>query len=266
MIRLCCLAVAIAIAVGAPGARAAEAIVMDTCPATGELYTADACPCQISSVTPGPNVGNTTADVDFTLSGGAACIGDAHVCLEPLADGNPGRDNCINNTAILDKEIVPSSGAGSYTLTGATALTGNAEAQHRVYVHVVPSGTYADRPTHGSGTSATFSTNAAPGGGGPDISGDGLFVAKNDLGNTDETTGSTDGLSSPAGCTQHFNSPCAELSELSPATGQNVSYAEGATWNGDQLTISVGGNASDPAVHRCYYNNAGTPNQCGTYN
>jgi len=102
-------------------------------------------------------------------------------------------------------------------------------------------------------------------GGGADITGNGLFVAKNDGGNTDETTSGETGTSSPADCTQHFASPCVDLREPSPAMSQDIFLAEGGVWEDETMTISQGGASGAPLVVSCYYNNGGTPNQCSSF-
>jgi hypothetical protein len=226
---------------------------------TGTYVAPGAGSCDLQSISAGPNVDDTTADASVTLSG-QNCAGVLHICLDASAD-TPTRDQCISNTGIVDKQTSNPSGAGQETFIN---LTGAAETQYKIWAHLVPTN-YANRVSFDFEVTATFTTNAAPGGGGADITGGGLFVAKADAGNTDETTGSTDGLSSPAGCTQHFNSPCAELSELSPAQGQDIFLAEGAVWADTAWTISQGGTSGDPLVVSCYFNNASVPNQCSSF-
>jgi hypothetical protein len=233
----------------------------ELCAATSTYFQAGACPCDLS-ITAGPNVDDTTADSDVVLVGDN-CSGTLHVCMDVTAD-TPSRADCIANTGVTDKQTSTPSGAGTETFTGASTFTGSAETQYRIWAHLVPTN-YPNRPTFEAAATSTFTTNAAPGGGGADITGGGLFVAKADAGNSDETTGSTDGLSSPAGCTQHFNSPCAELSELSPAQGQDIFLAEGAVWADTTWTISQGGTSGDVLVVSCYFNNASVPNQCSSF-
>ena len=229
---------------------------------TGTYEAAGAGACDLSNINSGPNVDDTTADTSVTLSG-QNCAGTLHVCMDIAAD-TPSRADCIANTGITDKQTSTPLGPGTETFTGVSTLTGSAETQYRIWAHLVPTN-YANRATFDSEVTPTFTTNAAPGGGGADITGGGLFVAKADAGNTDETTGSTDGLSSPAGCTQHFNSPCADFSELSPAQGQDIYLAEGGVWADTTWTISQSGTSGDPLVVSCYYNNASVPNQCSSF-
>ena len=240
---------------------------VDSC-STGKSVLAGGCPCDISVVTPGPIENTTDADVTVTLASSGSvdnCAGTIHVGLDVIAD-SPTRDEVIANTGLIDKQTAASTGAGTYTFTGGSVLTGSAETQYKVWAELVPSGAHQDRITWDRLASAIFTTNATPGGGGGgDISGLGLFVAKADGGNSDETTSGSTGTSSPAGCTAHFNSPCADLDEPSPALSQDIFLAEGGVWEDETLTISQSGEDGDPLVVSCYYNDGGTATQCSSF-
>lgn len=234
-----------------------------SCPGTGDYYASGACPCDLSTPQAGPNVDATTADGSVVLTG-TNCAGTLHACMIATAD-TPNRADCISNTGVVDKNTSSPSGAGTQSFSGASEFTGSAETQYKIEYYLVPTN-YPNRNTFDNAAiTATFTTNATLGGGGADLTGQGLFVAKNDGGNSDETTVGTSGSSSPAGCTQHFASPCADLSEPSPAVSQDIYLAEGGVWNDETMTISQSGNASDQLVVSCYYNNAGTPNQCSSF-
>ena len=115
------------------------------------------------------------------------------------------------------------------------------------------------------GIASGVSNECGAGSEGDDISGAGLFVAKSDGGNSDETNSGNSGIGSPADCSQHFASPCAELFSPSPALGQDIFLAEGGVWEDQTITITQDGSRGDPLVVSCYYNNGGTPNQCTSF-
>lgn len=241
---------------------------VDYCSNTGRYVLSGGCPCNISAVTPGPIENTSDADVTVVLTQEGStdnCAGTIHVGLDVEADA-PTRDEVIANTGLIDKQTAASTGAGTYVFNGASVLSGAAETMYKVTAELVPSGNHQNRITWDSRTSDSFTTNATPGGGGGgDISGLGLFVAANDGGNSDETTTGSTGTSSPAGCTQHFNSPCGDLDEPSPAVSQDIYLAEGSVFNDDDLVISQSGESGDPVVISCYYNNGGTANQCSSF-
>lgn len=112
---------------------------------------------------------------------------------------------------------------------------------------------------------AEFTTLAAPGGGGTDLTGAGAFVAKDDQGNTDETPTGTAGTAT-SGCTSMAAS-CSELSHPSTPTGANIYLSEGGTWE-DDWQITWDGTSGDPVVIGCYFDEGdddGNPVQCTSF-
>ena len=230
---------------------------------TSKWVSASGCPCNLSAGMAGPNVSNTQIDGSVTLTGDN-CDGTIHACVDNDADPAITRDACINNTGMESKQTKASTGAGSYSFSAFTGLS--AETLSKMSFFLVPSGSYTNRPEHDVENSNSFTTLAAPGGGGTDLTGAGLFIAQNDGGNTDETPTGTSGTQT-SGCTSMANS-CSQFSHIgTPATGTNVYLAEGSDITGP-ITINFEGSSSDEALFGCYFDEGdddGNPVECSNF-
>ena len=238
------------------------------CPDGNYAVSEAGCACQVTA-TAGANCGQTDCDAQVVLVGSACSDGVLHTCLDLSADADISRANCVANSGMVGKKTATDPGAGTIDYTGVTdfgSLTAETGYQLRAYFVEDPTGSYADRTTAtlDEAIAPDFSTLAAAGGGGSDLTGTGLFIALGDAGNTDETTSGTAGTQT-SGCTSMANA-CSEISHLgTPPTGTKVYLAEGGVWADRRWIINWEGNSGDGMEISCYYNVASVATACSSF-
>jgi len=240
-------------------------LVFESC-GVGGYYLVGACPCHLTAPLAGGNVTDVTADGSIVLAG-ANCTGDVYGFADITADPDPSHADCVAGTGATNAQTLSATGAGTYSFTGATDFVSlTAETSYQVAYCFVPD-TNPNRITKPVLVSGAFSTLAAAGGGGTDLTGAGLFIALADAGNTDETPTGTAGTQT-SGCTSMANS-CSEFSHLgSLATGQNFYMAEGGVWEDKAYSVVHSGSSSDIAVVGCYFDEGdddGNPVLCTNF-
>jgi hypothetical protein len=216
------------------------------------------CPLNLSNPDAGANVTNTTGDGSVVTD---RTGGTVYACVRLDTSAKATGAQIVAGSPCVDADNLASA-AGTVEFTGGNTFSGlTAETSYIVDY----TATYDNQPGHEVLSSAVFSTLAAPGGGGTDLTGAGLFLAKDDAGNTDETPTGNDGTQT-SGCTSMPNS-CSEYSHVgTPAEGQAVYFSEGGDWNNREFQVQhSGGSASTRVVIGCYFDEGdddGNPVRC----